>query len=61
MHLYPGILLRSGFWFNLRTEEWEQLRFPPYFEFARAPNAMYSFRGKPTVFGNTVCDSEGKL
>ncbi len=60
MFLLAGILLHSGFWFNLKTEEWEQLRFPPYAEHERTPNQMTSFRGKPTVFGNTVCDAEGE-
>ncbi len=57
--MHAGILLRNGYWFNLETETWEQRRFPPYAMFFTEPNAITSFRGKPTVFGNTVCDDAG--
>ncbi len=35
------------------------MRFPPYADIADTPNAVYDFRGKATIFGNTVCDGKG--
>jgi len=55
----PGILIRNGFWFDLIDHKWEQARFPPAFEKSVVPNALYSFRGRATMFGNTECDNEG--
>ena len=54
--MHTGIFLRDGYWFNLDTETWEQRRFPPYPMFFTEPNAIHTFRGKPTVFGNAICD-----
>ncbi len=52
-------MTRTGYWFNLLTLEWEQKRFPPYYENGPTPNALYNFRGKATLFGNGDCDEEG--
>ncbi len=56
--LTAGILLRNGFWFDIGERKWQQRRFPPFPNFIPEPNAIYSFRGKPTVFGNLYCDVE---
>ncbi len=61
--IFLGILLTNGYWFNLQTRQWEQVRFPPYPEFEPFETRnlmMYSFRGKPTVFNMPSCDSDGE-
>ncbi len=52
-------MLRSGYWFNLGTAEWEAKKFPPNNPFVIEADAMHYFRGKPTIFGSPQCDSEG--
>ncbi len=55
-----GVMIRNGYWFNLDSKEWESKRFPPYTDVAFIePDAMYNFRGKPTIFGNPLCGDEG--
>ncbi len=56
---YLGILLRNGYWYDIGNDAWAQRRFPPYANVVVEPDAVWSFRGKPTVFGSTVCDGEG--
>ncbi len=55
-------MIRNGYWYNLATSEWVAKRFPPYprigdYELA---DALYSFRGSPTIFGSPVCDEKGE-
>ncbi len=59
---FLGLLLTSGFWLNLRTLEWTQLKFPPLPELGQQPPnvQMFSFRGNPTIFGSPACDTEGE-
>ncbi len=54
-----GILIRNGFWFNLETETWEAKRFPPLVTISEEPNALFSYQGRPTMFGSPICDGEG--
>ncbi len=57
--VWLGILLRNGYWFDIEQQTWEQKRFPPYANVVAIPDAMWTFRKKPTIFGNTVCDGLG--
>ncbi len=50
----------TGWWYDIAEETWQALRFPPYPEFETIPNNLYSFRGLPTIFGNSACNSEGE-
>ncbi len=54
-------MLRNGFRFNLETETWEAQRFPPHIMIngVADADALFSFRGRPTVFGHPVCDGAG--
>ncbi len=51
----PGIFTKSGLWFNLTAKEWVQKTAPPLDPAAPRPNSMWSFQGKPTIFGAAVC------
>ncbi len=51
--------MRNGFWFNLETETWEARRFPPFINIADEPDALFSYQGRPTMFGSPLCDGEG--
>ncbi len=51
--------MRNGFWFNLETETWEAKRFPPYINIADEPDGLFSYQGRPTMFGSPICDGEG--
>ncbi len=53
------LFFRFGYFFNLRTESWEKHPYPPYDPLDGLPNAMWSFRGRPTVFGSNECDDQG--
>ncbi len=53
-----GIFTRYGFWLGLNSQQFEKVHEPPYHPWANVPNAMWSFRGRPTIFGNPVCDIE---
>ncbi len=56
----PGVLLKSGFWYDIERRTWEEMAFPPDSDFiVESPNSAFSFRGKMTIFGNPLCDSEG--
>jgi len=57
--IHKGILLRNGFWFDLSDHIWEQTKFPPTYADVPIPNALFFFRGKPYIFGNSECDNEG--
>ena len=52
----PGIITRDGNWLNLNTLQWEVKVMPYYDPAANVPNAMWSFRGLPTIFGVPSCD-----
>ena len=52
----PGIFTRTGNWLNLNTLQWEVKVMPYYDPAASVPNAMWSFRGLPTIFGMSACD-----
>ena len=61
---FQGILLRNGYWYNLERNSWTVLRFPSYAPFIEdildQPDTLWSFRGKPTMFGNMEnCNTEG--
>ena len=55
-----GIMNRYGFWYNLETEAWESKSAPPYPRQEDPVNVMWQFRGKPTIFGNRICDGQGQ-
>ncbi len=54
-----GIFTRYGFWLNLDTLVWTKLGAPTFNPIADVTNAMYSFRGSPTIFGFPNCNAEG--
>jgi len=56
----PGIFLRSGYWFNIRDNTWETPKmFPPSNLLALEADAMFSFHGRPTIFGSPECSGDG--
>ncbi len=54
-----GILLRFGYWLDLETLAWHTRAVPPFHPLAEIPNAMWSFEGRPTIFGNPKCGDDG--
>ena len=49
-----------GFWFNLDTFEWEKKTPVPHRPMVpELPTPLYTFRNRPTFFGNQDCDNEG--
>ncbi len=54
-----GIFTRYGYFYNLNSGEWEKKAIPPYDRVAGLTNSMFTFQGKPTVFGVPSCKSEG--
>ena len=45
--------------FNLETREWEVKATAPYITgLTNQANAMWAFRGKPTIFGQGRCDED---
>ena len=54
-----GIMTDSGFWYNLNRLEWEPKQAPPRHPWAIYPGQIRSFRGRPTVFGQPVCNIDG--
>ena len=50
--IFSGIFIRYGHFYNLVNNQWEKYNLHPYDPLVTFPNAMFSFRGKPTVFGN---------
>ncbi len=56
---FPGIFTAEGDWLNLKTMNWEQYAPIPDNCEANRPNNLWSFQGKPTVFGAPVCDGLG--
>jgi len=55
----PGIYVRSGYWFNLDTRMWEPKEPVPVTD-GNPANAMWSFGGRPTVFGAGRCNALGE-
>ena len=55
----PGIFTRFGYWFNLDTLLWEAKASPQYEIIVPPENSMWSFRGRPTIFGHPKCDAAG--
>ncbi len=58
--LSAGILLSNGYWYSFSASVWQQKRFPPYAPLDRIPNELYTFRGRPTIFGAATCDGNGE-
>ena len=54
-----GVLASNGYWFNLDTYEWKKRATVPHRPISELPTPLYSFRNKPTFFGNQDCDNEG--
>ncbi len=55
-----GILLSNGFWYDIDSDTWEQRAYRPDADFiVESPYNEYNFRGKMTIFGNQLCNSEG--
>ena len=54
------MLLRSGFFYQISDNTWHQKKYPPHIMIRGLadPNAMYSWRGRPTIFGSPMCDEE---
>ena len=53
-----GIFTRSGWWFNLVEERWESKTIGlPTPATANLPNELFSYGGKPTIFGAPRCDA----
>ena len=57
--IFPGIFLRYGYWFNINTLEWVKKAAPPYEFVALDPNNLFTFGGRPTIFGNPDCNDIG--
>lgn len=57
----PGIFVRSGYWYGLQSEQWRKLAIPPNDPVAGADaNNMWSFGGRPTIFGHRTCGEDGE-
>lgn len=56
---FKGIFTRFGFFYNLYTDEFEKVMEPPLHPWGGVVNAMWSFRGRPTIFGGSVCQPDG--
>ncbi len=56
-----GIFVRSGHWLDLRTLTWHLKATPPSrpSEEEEEEQALWSFRGRPTVFGSPRCNGSG--
>ncbi len=52
-------MLRTGNWLNLNSLSWEKRASPVYNPLTTYPNKMWSFRGRPTIFGYPRCDEAG--
>ena len=55
-----GVLTAYGYWFNLEDRVWSYETVTPLTHLAREANAMFTFRGKPTIFGNARCGVNGQ-
>ena len=51
-----GIFLRDGNFYELDTKRWINKTPPPLDDEADKPNSMWSYQGRPTIFGSPVCD-----
>ena len=55
-----AILFIKGYYIDLETRNTTKVAYPPWEAIdGPLPNNMFTFRGKPTVFGFTRCDEEG--
>ncbi len=52
------MFIRTGYWFNLTSREWHKKTGPVYNPLTLLPNNMWSYQGKPTIFGNPFCDED---
>ncbi len=56
---HPGLFLAPGYWFDLTNYSWQRVQGVPQVQIGNQPvNALTTFRGLPTVFGNNECDDE---
>ena len=55
-----GIMTRYGYFFDISTQTWTKKADPPVVSIAGVTNALWTFRGKPTIFGHPVCDDVGR-
>ncbi len=53
-----GLMMKNGYWYSFETNAWEAALFPPYPTFIPEPDALFGYRGQPTIFGNPTCNSE---
>ncbi len=55
-------MLQNGYWYDITEQTWQAARFPPYPQEPNVPEpeALFNFRGRPTIFGNPSCDSQGE-
>lgn len=58
-HLGSGVMNRYGYFYHLEKKSWQALAPPAVAPVAEVPNAMWSFRGLPTIFGSPVCNDVG--
>ena len=55
-----GILIDEGFLFNLNTSMWESKQPPPLHPWSPTSTpGLWSYQGRPTIFGQPVCDING--
>ena len=54
-----GILTQYGYWFDLEDKTWSYQTVTPLPFLRQEANAMFTFRGKPTIFGNAKCGTDG--
>ena len=51
-----GVFLWTGYWMDLETRQFVELAAAPLRSCAEYPNSLFTFRGRPTEFGNPECD-----
>ena len=54
-----GIMTRWGYFFDMQAKNWTKKANPPVNAISGMTNAMWTFRGRPTIFGHPVCDNDG--
>ena len=55
-----GIFTRQGYFYDLTDNKWTRKAFPDFDPIGDYPNSIFLYQGRPTIFGNTVCDALGE-
>jgi len=59
--MFLGLFLSNGYWFNLKELSWKRLAPPPpTAESATESHSLFSFGGKPTLFGSAQCNGNAE-